>query len=33
MMEKRNRNGGGRDRTDEPDDDLGLAEDDSVALT
>ena len=33
MMEKRNRNGGsGRNRTDEPDDDLGPAEDDSVAL-
>jgi RND family efflux transporter MFP subunit len=33
MMEKRNRNGGrGRDRTDEPDDDLGPAEDDAVAL-
>jgi RND family efflux transporter MFP subunit len=32
-MEKRNRNGGrGRDRTDEPDDDLGPAEDDAVAL-
>jgi RND family efflux transporter MFP subunit len=32
-MEKRNRNGGrGRDRTDEPDDDLGPAEDDTVAL-
>jgi RND family efflux transporter MFP subunit len=33
MMEKRNRNGGrGRDRTDEPDDDLGPADDDAVAL-
>jgi multidrug efflux pump subunit AcrA (membrane-fusion protein) len=33
MMEKRNRNGGrGRDRTEEPDDDLGAAEDDAVAL-
>jgi RND family efflux transporter MFP subunit len=33
MMEKRNRNGGrGRDRTDEPDNDLGPAEDDAVAL-
>jgi len=33
MMEKRNRNGGrGRDRTEEPDDDLGPAEDDTVAL-
>jgi RND family efflux transporter MFP subunit len=33
MMEKRNRNGGrGRDRTDELNDDLGPAEDDTVAL-
>ena len=33
MMEKRNRNGGsGRNRTDEPDDDLAPAEDDTVAL-
>ena len=33
MMEKRNRNGGrGRDRTEEPDDDLGPAGDDTVAL-
>jgi RND family efflux transporter MFP subunit len=33
MMEKRNRNGGsGRNRTEEPDDDLGPAKDDTVAL-